>query len=415
MQSTARRLPGGSDGTVPATAIEAPPLGSYEGLSEQGRFADFRGGCPRWPEGLWLRWRRGEISGIVPGRCGATNQCGYCAVQAAHETARMLSLDVVDDPSPRLLLVLGTRTVTEDTDPFYYARQEVIRQLRDRFGREVEYASLQEFTTGFGPRSGGQRRPHWNLFVKGIVVELLDQVRELVRCVWCAHVDAEPEYQYVEALRDGAAAAHYVALHFQKEGQAPPQGWRGQRFNASRGYFGALTRAEARQRARASLQLDRELYKAYRDGLQGDAAQLRADEAIAEAAATTWDLYHAPRRRREEVTHEPTDEIQAGAAPGSPLADRGLGRVLDPPPRLRVGDRQHVDVTSESQRHEGPPPARAGVAPPPAALRLSPPPPTAADLPDVTLADAVPRPGRRIEPEHQVDHDGQANRSRSPG
>lgn len=286
---------------APAAAAERP-LGGYEGLST----SDPREGCPRWPELLWLKWSRGELTGFVRGRCKSTNLCHYCAVQAAHENARMLSLDAVDDTQPRVLAILGTRTATTDTEPFYRAREFVIRALRDRFGRDVEYSSLQEFTTGLGPRSGGQRRPHWNLFLKGIPAELVAEAREIIRRVWCRYVDAEPDYQYVEELRDAAAAAQYVALHFQKEGQSPDVGWRGQRFNCSRGYFGDLTRAQARDRARESLRVDRELFKALRDGLEGEHAQLAADEAIEIAAATTWELHReAPPRHPLEDRHRP--------------------------------------------------------------------------------------------------------------
>jgi hypothetical protein len=87
--------------------VAAPPLGSNEGLSEQGavrdasgRFSDPQKGCPRWPEGLWLRWIQGELSGFVQGRCKSTNLCAYCAIQSAHENARMLSLDAIDGQAP---------------------------------------------------------------------------------------------------------------------------------------------------------------------------------------------------------------------------------------------------------------------------------------------------------------------------
>jgi hypothetical protein len=289
----------------------ASPLGTYEGLCREGRIGDPRTGCPRWPELLRLRWQRGELSGTTPGRCKSTNLCDYCAIQAAHENARMLSLDAIEDTRPMLLAIVGTRTATVDMAGFYNGRRRLLEALRDRFGRQVEYSALLEFTTGKGAHSGGQRRPHWNVFLKGLPVDQLDQVRELVRDVWCRYVDAAPEAQYVERLRDAGAAAQYVAKHFHKRDQQPPAGFRGQRFNCSRGYFGELSRAGARERARESLRLDRELWKARRDGLEGEQAQLAADQAIAEAAATSW-------------------AIEWVAPPRRPLEDRerhGLGRV----------------------------------------------------------------------------------------
>lgn len=297
-------MPRGDGRSAPAPAPiasecrpEGGALGTYKGLSPGSRFEDRRTGCPRWPEGLFLRWQRGEISGIVPGRCKGVNVCDYCAIQSAHENARMLALDVLDGRAPELLLILGTRTATADPRPFYKGRERVIEALRDRFGRQVEYASLCEFTTGKGLHAGGERRPHWNVFVKGVDVEHLDEARAIVRDVWCRYVDAEPEAQYVEQLRDVGAAAKYVAMHFHKRDQAPPAGWRGQRFNCSRRYFGDRTRAEMRELAHESLRLDRELWRARESGLEGEAVEEAAAAAIAEASATSWELYRAPVRR----------------------------------------------------------------------------------------------------------------------
>lgn len=220
---------------------------------------------------MLLRWQRGELVGYVEGRCGSVNKCDYCAIQTAHENARMLGLDCLDDTRPQLLAILGTGLPTLDSAPFYGGRREVMRALRDRFGRQVQYCALQEFTTGKGLRSGGLRRPHWNLFIKGIDAGDVDEARAIVRARWCANVpDADPEAQYVELVRNVGAAAKYVAMHFHKRDQAPPEGWRGQRFNASRGYFGELTRAQARARARESLQRDREYFKVQRDAQAQD-------------------------------------------------------------------------------------------------------------------------------------------------
>jgi hypothetical protein len=173
----------------------------------------------------------------------------------------MLSLDALDDTRTQLLAIVGTRTATTDPRPFYLGRRKVIEALRERFGRQVEYASLCEFTTGKGRNADGQRRPHWNVFLKGIDPADLDEARSIVRGVWCRHVDADAAAQYVEVLRDLGAAAQYVAMHFHKRDQAPPEGWSGQRFNCSRTYFVGRTRAEMRRLARADVQRDREIWK----------------------------------------------------------------------------------------------------------------------------------------------------------
>ena len=271
-----------------------------------------KNGCPRWPAGLLLRWQRGEFSGYVEGRCGGTNVCDYCAIQAAHENARMLSLDAVDDTRPQLLAIVGTRTATEDGRPFYRGREFVIRALRDRFGRQVEYSSLCEFTTGKGANAGGQRRPHWNLFLKGIDPADLDEARAIVREVWCQHVDAEPEAQYVEALRDVGAAAQYVAMHFHKRDQAPPPGFRGQRFNCSRGYFEGRTRREMRALARLDLQRERETWK-----VKQAAPELDYDD-LAEVVTGLLELRYARAWQVVSVGPIRAEKLLAGLAPAHP-------------------------------------------------------------------------------------------------
>jgi hypothetical protein len=305
--------------------LEAPPapLGSHEGLSHPDRLADPRAGCKRWPEGLWLRSSQGEL---VLGRCRATNLCGYCAMQAAHENARMLALDAMEGDPPALVAIVGTRTPTEDPKPFYEGRRLVMRALRRRWPA-CEYASQAEFTTGKGRRSGGLRRPHWNLMLKGIPAADVDQARDVVRRVWCEHVDAEPAYQYVEALQSTAAFMTYVAMHFQKQSQAPPAGWSGQRFNASRGYFTGRTRAEAREAARESLTLDRESFKARRRGLEGEQLHAAVSRALQLREQTSWELVHLRPGRSSSADRSaspgrrvPAFFVPAAAAPAAAIA-----------------------------------------------------------------------------------------------
>lgn len=299
-----------------------------------------------------MRWQRGETTGYVEGRCKGVNVCDYCAIQAAHENARMLSLDAIEDTRPQLLAIVGTGKPTTDPTPFYAGKREVMRALRARFGRQVEYVGLCEFTTGKGLRAGGLRRPHWNLFVKGIGPEDLDEAREIIRARWCANVpDAEPEAQYVEVLRDLGAAAQYVAMHFHKRDQAPPDGWRGQRFNASRGYFYGRTRREMRVLARADLQRERELWKATQahPELDVDAIEAIATERLWELDARVWSMVATDPIRAEkllagEVSDEALDvgrydgdgrqaagqrgsDVEPGAVADREPAGRGRGRA----------------------------------------------------------------------------------------
>lgn len=242
---------------------------------------------------------------FVRGRCGSANLCRYCLIQEVHVVRRMLSLQALAGPAPEVIAVLGTRTVTWDPAPFYKAREYVVAALRREFGPEVGYACLSEFTTGKGTNSGGRRRPHWNMPLRGVAVELVDQVRDVVIPTWCKHVDADPRAQYVEPLRDTAALMRYVANHFSKRDQQPPQDkrWKHkQRFNCSRNYFAPLSRAQAREEAWWSLQLEREIVKAVNAG--ADDPMAAADVALERLRATSW-VVHDRR-----VTQAPPEVVR---------------------------------------------------------------------------------------------------------
>ena len=149
------------------------------------------------------------------------------------------------------------------------------------------YAALVEFTTGYGPRSGGRRRPHWNLLLKGIPTAAADQVHELVGKVWCPRTDSRPDAQFVGAIAEVGGLMRYLALHFQKESQRPPRGWRGHRFLKSRDYLNVST-PEARLRARESLRFKRYVYDALQAGLPSALAEAWAEACQEDARATTW-------------------------------------------------------------------------------------------------------------------------------
>jgi hypothetical protein len=233
---------------------------------------------------MWLRSSLGEV---VRGRCHATNLCDYCARLGAVENAEVLALDAMEN-APQLYAVLTTRSPERDPAAFYRSREHVLRALRRRWPR-AEYASLVEFTTGRGPRSGGRRRPHWNLLLKGIPADAHDQVADVIRSVWCRREDAEPQAQYVAPIAEAGGLMRYLALHFQKESQRPPDGWSGQRFNVSRGYL-AGPMADARDRARAALRWKRELWRALQEGVSGEVAEEVAERRSLAAAAVTWKL-----------------------------------------------------------------------------------------------------------------------------
>ena len=273
--------------------------GGVAALDPHEVFSAFRAEkrCDRWPERLRLQSSDGQL---VRGRCGSVNLCDYCAQLASIENTALLTLDAMLGTSPVVLAILTTRKATTDPKPFYRARSELYRALKRRYGPQVAYAALVEFTTGYGPQSGGKRRPHWNLLLKGVPVDQVDDVREVIVSTWCKHIDAKPQAQYVERLQDAAAAIRYVANHFQKASQHPPKGWKGHRFTRSRNYLWTDT-ATARAQAKEKVQMERELWKAEQHyaaaGIELEdvaaagidvAADARA--AVQYAAGLTWEV-----------------------------------------------------------------------------------------------------------------------------
>lgn len=237
-----------------------------------------------------MRLRNATTGDLVTGRCKSTNLCDPCARIAAVENSEMLALDALEGVAPSIWAVLTTRTATDDPAPFYNARRLVLRALKRRWP-DVEYACLVEFTTGYGTNSGGERRPHWNLMLKGIPLPDLEDAAAVIRRLWCSHVDAVPAAQHVGSIAEAGGLMRYLALHFQKSDQAPPLGWRGHRFIKSRGYLWLPTPL-AREAARAALAEKRAVRRAEKQGYDGEAAEAVAAADLALAAATTWELVH---------------------------------------------------------------------------------------------------------------------------
>jgi len=253
------------------------------------------GGCDRWPETMRLV----SSDGVVRrGRCGSVNLCSYCAKLRAIENAEMLALDALDHGAPEAWACLTTRTADPSPASFYRAREQVRKSLRRRWP-DCQDATLVEFTTGYGPRAGGRRRPHWNALLKGVPLADLEEVREVVARVWTGQVDAEASRQHVGPVSDAGGLMRYLALHFQKESQSPPAGWRGHRFVASRRYFPNGAPA-ARERAKESLRLGRAVYWAnavseaewldHGHELDGDDLERLITEKLLEEAARSWEV-----------------------------------------------------------------------------------------------------------------------------
>jgi len=295
-------------------------LDLHEGLCTVGGQKCCRTGA------LWLL--NGRTGELVKPRCKSPNKCEVCAVLVAVENSEMLALDACEGDPPTLVAILTTRTATLDMAAFYRARGFVLRALRRRWSA-AEYACLLEFTTGYGPRSGGKRRPHWNLLLKGIPAEAADQAREVVARTWARNVDAEAGVQYVESIENAQALMRYVAQHFQKESQTPPRGFTGQRFNCSRGYFTGMTRAEARARAQASLRRKRAIWRATRPDTPSESVSHRVSEVSAHDAELVAELAERDRAIDiwQRIVWKPGERPQAPMREATRLAARtGYGR-----------------------------------------------------------------------------------------
>jgi len=210
---------------------------------------------------------------------------------------------------PVLWSVLTTRTATIDTAAFKDARHRV-REAVTRRWPSAQCATLIEFTTGRGTHSGGRRRPHWNDTWKGVPVEDGDHLRRVLAEAWCGRVDALPRGQHVQPIAEVGGLMRYLALHFQKESQAPPAGWRGHRFRTTRGYL-AEPMAAARERARGALRFRRELRQAHADGLEGEEAVEVARDRLGDAVAVSWELVRSIELPDGELVYAPVGAITA--------------------------------------------------------------------------------------------------------
>jgi hypothetical protein len=265
----------------------------------------------------------------------------------------MLALDALEGHAPSVWCVLTTATATTDTARFYRSREKVWKAVKRRWP-EAEYVAVVEFTTGYGPRSGGKRRPHWNLLIKGVPAEALEELDALIRRVWCSREHAEPNAQFVGPVSEGGGLMRYLALHFLKESQAPPIGWHGHRTTKSHGYFTRPV-AEVRADARRALRLKRELWRALQDVaaaipegvIRADLVEDVALGRLEAAEALTWRLvavHEQPGGVMEvrEIERRRTDDADGGrprtrvvvgggrpAAPASPSPIGRDGRLLD--------------------------------------------------------------------------------------
>jgi hypothetical protein len=237
------------------------------------------GGCPRWPEHQRLLSSQGEL---VRGRCRATNLCAYCARLFAVETSEMLALDAMEH-APGVYAVLTARELLDR--PVCRRHLTQLRRALVKRWPAIEWAVLIEF----------QRRGalHLNLLIKGVPTDDVAELHARMAAIWCRRVDAEPQAQFVGEISDAGGLVRYVTQHFMKPAQAPPIGWRGHRYSATRGYL-VRPAAQMREEARSALRAKRALVRALQAGHEGHEAERAAHQALELAAATSWRLYVLP-------------------------------------------------------------------------------------------------------------------------
>jgi hypothetical protein len=297
---------------APGVALSA---GSAVAIGPAGGALDLHGaisthpavtGCPRWPARLRLASATGKL---VPGRCRATNLCGYCQALYIVETVEMLTLDALE-VAPTCWLVLTAREHL--TRPDTYAHLAKLRKALRKRWPAIEWCVQVEF----------QRRGalHLNLVVKGVPSSDAECVAwamhdpalpvmpehacgDCLRCraavQWCSRLDAVPGAQWCGSVDDAGGVVKYLGkmlAHGLKAEQRPPVGWKGQRTSYTRGYL-VRPAWKMRAEARAALRLKREIFKAEAAGLVGAEALHVAELVALRASQVEWEcvvLTHDP-------------------------------------------------------------------------------------------------------------------------
>jgi len=209
------------------------------------------------------------------------------------ENAELLAIDALEGSAPSTYVVLTTSAIAQEPRAYYESLNQLQRALRRRLP-DYQAAWLVEFTTGRASTSGGHRRPHFNGLIKGVVTgdqaQLLEQT---IFDVWCRREEGTRRNQYVAPVQEMGGLMRYLALHFLKQPQAPPLGWKGHRFRTTRGYLWTDT-PQARKVARAALQGKRDLWRALEAGLSGQEAEEQVQWAQFVRDNTTWGVGPTP-------------------------------------------------------------------------------------------------------------------------
>jgi len=141
--------------------------------------------------------------------------------------------------------------------------------LRSRW--PCQYFARIEFTTGAAATSGGHRRMHVHMLLKGLAGAELADEEDWIRGEWKRHTGAW-RVELAE-LRTPEGAIHYLGLHHAKASQLPPPWWRGMAERSSQGYWSAPIK-QLREEARRQLWAEG---LAWRLGVELDVARRRVE------------------------------------------------------------------------------------------------------------------------------------------
>jgi hypothetical protein len=203
-------------------------------------------------------------------------------------------------------MTLTTVDPHHDLERFRRDVEQVFKVVRLVVGGEVQYLGMMEWTTGESRRSGGYRRVHEHLLLRGVDAAAAAEVEARVRRVWERRTGANRVE--VRELRNASGATAYVVAHHHKREQAPPPGVSVRRLRHSRSpaYFAdgvTALREEVRR-----IESAKRLQRATRRLVDWDYLNGAPDEVVdQELAAALGDA----RREREQVRFVKLD--RAGA------------------------------------------------------------------------------------------------------
>jgi hypothetical protein len=219
----------------------------------------------------------------------------------------MVALDACE-AAPTTFVVLTTRNPDIGRRDVYAALRKATLAARRRWPT-FEYACFVEFTTGLSVWSGGHRRIHLNLLVKGVPDDDRERLRSVLLKVWGARTNTTQ--LHVGPIYAAEGLVRYVtnlALHVMKDGQKPPRSYEGHLVRWSLGYFGrgaTIMRAEAER----AIRVKREAWRQRRDGLPADEAEIVAALEVELAELERWQLVEV-RRRPGAAVIEPLGPVE---------------------------------------------------------------------------------------------------------